>query len=60
MCVNLGFPKLVEVPEELKDMSTTASGEGKWGSVVAKVLPKSVPVSSFLVLIATRSGRWRC
>lgn len=58
VCVNLGFTELVEVPEELKNMGTTAAREGKWGPVVSEVLSKGVPVSSLLVLVAARGGRW--
>ena len=50
--VNLGLPELVEVPQELEHMSTTASRKGKWGPVVSKVLAKGVPVTALLVLIA--------
>jgi len=58
VCVNLGFPELVEVSEELKNMGTTAAREGKWGPVVSEVLPESVPVSTLLVLVAAWGGRW--
>lgn len=33
--VYLGLAELVEVPEELKNMSTTATGERKWWTVVS-------------------------
>lgn len=56
--VNLGFPELVEVAQELENMSTTAAREGKWGPMVSEVLTKSVPISSLLVLIATWGGGW--
>ena len=55
MVVNLGFPELVEVVEELKNMCPTAEVEGEWWTVVPKVLAEGVPVSPLLVLVAA----WR-
>ena len=57
MYVYLGLAELVEVPEELKNMSTTATGERKWWTVVAQILSESVPVSSLLILVPTQLVR---
>lgn len=55
--VDFGFPELVKVPKEFQDVGAAAAGEGERRAVVAEVLPESVPVTAFLVLVAAESGR---
>ena len=50
--VDFGFAKLVKVAKEFQDVSSTAPGEGKWGPMILQVLPKGVPVTALLVLVA--------
>lgn len=52
LSVNFGFPKLVQVSEELKDMSATAAREGEGWPVILEILAKSVPISTLLVLVS--------
>lgn len=49
--VDLGFPELVQVPEEFQHVCTAASGEGKRGAVVFQILTKSIPVTAFLIFV---------
>jgi len=63
--VNLGFPKLVQIPKEIQDMVAIALSQWNWGSLILQVLPKSVPIPSLLRLIAANCPwsllviRWR-
>lgn len=54
--VNLGFPELVEVPQELQHVRAAAPCKREWGPVVAEVLPERVPVAALLVLVAAQGG----
>lgn len=64
LVMHLGLAKLVQVPEEFKNVSSTAHGETQRWPVVPKVLAECVPVSPLLALIPARRrcGRrwWRC
>ncbi|PPD79478.1 hypothetical protein GOBAR_DD23592 [Gossypium barbadense] len=53
LSVDFGFPKLVEVAEELQDVCAAAAGQGERRAVVAEVLPERVPVTALLVFVAT-------
>lgn len=52
--VNLGFPKLVEVTEEVQDVVEVALRECNWGALVLQVLPEGVPVSPLLRLVTAQ------
>ena len=56
--VNLGLPKLVQIPKEIQDMVAIALREWNWGSLILQVLPKSVPIPSLLRLIAAKCPCW--
>lgn len=55
LSVDFGLPELVEVAEELQHVGSAASFESERRAVIAEVLSEGVPVSSFLVLVATKS-----
>lgn len=46
--VDLGFPKLIEVPKEIQHMVEVALREWNWGTLIPQVLSKGVPVSPLL------------
>lgn len=46
--VDLSLPKLVKVAKEIKNMVEVALREWNLGSPILQVLPKGVPISSFL------------
>lgn len=57
LSVNLSLAELIKVTEEFQDVSSAAAGEREGRAVVAKILPESVPVSAFLVLVAAEGRR---
>lgn len=60
--MDFGFPKLVQVAKEFKDMSSAAARKREGRPVVFEILPKSVPVPALLILVSAGSGssRWGC
>lgn len=57
--VDFSLTELIQVAEELENMSAAAAGEGEWGAVVLQVLPEGVPVAALLVLVAATGTRRR-
>ena len=63
LVVDLGLAELVEVPEELEDLGSSAGGERERGrAVVEEVLAEGVPVAALLALVPARYLRrtWKC
>lgn len=56
LVVDLGFAELVEIPEELKYVSSAAHRERQRRPVVPEVLAEGVPVPPLLVFVAAGSG----
>ena len=52
LVVNFGLPELVQVPEELKHVGSTATRKSQRWAVVPEVLAESVPVTALLGLVA--------
>ena len=52
--VNLGLPKLVQIPKKIQHMVAIALWEWNWGPLILQVLTKSVPIPSLLRLIAAK------
>lgn len=57
--VDFGLAELIEVAEELENMSAAAAGQGEWRAVVLQVLSEGVPVTALLVLVAATGTRRR-
>lgn len=53
------LPKLIQIPQELEDVSSAASRERERRFVVLEVLAEGVPVSPLLVLISAARGGGR-
>lgn len=60
LVMNLGLPKLIQIPEELKYVGPTTHGEREWWPVVPQVLAEGVPVPPLLVLVPAWSGGSGC
>lgn len=57
--VDFGLAELIEVAEELENMSAAAAGQGERRAVVLQVLSEGVPVTALLVLVAATGTRRR-
>ena len=57
LVMNLCFPELVEVAEELEHVCAAARREREGRTVVPEVLTERVPVTAFLVLVSAWGRR---